>query len=750
MDNPYILMLIALALLAVIDLVVGVSNDAVNFLNSAIGSKAISIRNIMIIASIGVFFGAITSSGMMEVARKGIFNPEMFMFQDIMFIFMAVMITDILLLDVFNTLGMPTSTTVSIVFELLGAAVVISLIKISQNDTESFNAIWNYINYEKASMIIFGILLSVVVAFSVGALVQFLSRLIYSFNFEKRPNYINALFGGFAITAITYFIIIKGMKGTPFYVDVKHLIEDNTLLIIAGSFLLWTLISQLLITFFNINILKLIIGIGTFSLAMAFSGNDLVNFVGVPIAAWNSYQVWETSGISATTFSMGVLAQKVPSNVFLLLFAGAIMVLTLWTSSKARNVIKTGIDLSRQGEGHEKFKPNPLSRLVVRASMGINSGLSYIIPAKTIAFVDSKFQKPVIELPKDKTYELPAFDMVRASVNLIVAGILISIATSMRLPLSTTYVTFMVAMGTSLADRAWGRESAVYRVAGVINVIGGWFLTAITAFLAAGLVAYLISWDMVMIPILLVLVAFLIGRNTVMHRKKSKEVKKQEYIQRADLITINGVIEESADHISSVANRVNKLYTNVVDDLANHDLNKLRKTDKHVEKLNKEIDDLKDGVFYFIKSLDDTSVQASRFYILVLGYLQDVAQSISYISRISFRHVNNNHKNLKKGQLKDLKAIDNQLTEILGKVSSVFELRAFDDLEEILIEKQDLLKDVSDSIEKQVTRIRIEESSPKNTTLYFSILLETQDLITALMSLLQTYEEFHITTREIN
>ena len=483
---------------------------------------------------------------------------------------------------------------------------------------------------------------------------------------------------------------------------------------------------------------------------MAFSGNDLVNFVGVPIAAWNSYQVWETSGISATTFSMGVLAQKVPSNVFLLLFAGAIMVITLWTSSKARNVIKTGIDLSRQGEGHEKFKPNPLSRLVVRASMGINLGLSYIIPAKTIAFVDSKFQKPVIELPKDKTYELPAFDMVRASVNLIVAGILISIATSMRLPLSTTYVTFMVAMGTSLADRAWGRESAVYRVAGVINVIGGWFLTAITAFLAAGLVAYLISWDMVMIPILLVLVAFLIGRNTVMHRKKSKEVKKQEYIQRADLITINGVIEESADHISSVANRVNKLYTNVVDDLANHDLNKLRKTDKHVEKLNNEIDDLKDGVFYFIKSLDDTSVQASRFYILVLGYLQDVAQSISYISRISFRHVNNNHKNLKKGQLKDLKAIDNQLTEILGKVSSVFELRAFDDLEEILIEKQDLLKDVSDSIEKQVTRIRIEESSPKNTTLYFSILLETQDLITALMSLLQTYEEFHITTREIN
>jgi phosphate/sulfate permease len=749
MGDPYILMLIALAILAMVDLVVGVSNDAVNFLNSAIGSKAITIRNIMIIASIGVFFGAITSSGMMEVARKGIFNPGMFMFQDIMFIFMAVMITDILLLDVFNTLGMPTSTTVSIVFELLGAAVAISLIKISQNDAESISAIWNYINYEKASLIIFGILLSVVVAFSVGALVQFVSRLIYSFNFEKRPSYINALFGGFAITAITYFIIIKGMKGTPYYKDVKHLIEDNTLLIIAGSFLLWTVISQVFIKVLKLNVLKLIIGIGTFSLAMAFSGNDLVNFIGVPIAAWNSYEAWSVSGVEANAFSMEILAKKVPSNVWLLLLAGGIMVVTLWTSSKARNVIKTGIDLSRQGEGHEKFQPNPLSRLVVRASMGINAGLSYIIPAKTIAFVDSKFQKPVIELPKDKTYELPAFDMVRASVNLIVAGILISIATSMKLPLSTTYVTFMVAMGTSLADRAWGRESAVYRVAGVINVVGGWFLTAITAFLAAALVAYLISWDMVMIPVLLVLVAFLIGRNTLIHRKKSKEVKEQQYIERTELITINGVIEESADHISEVANRVNKLYTNVVNDLSNHDLNKLRKTDKHVGKLNDEIDGLKDGVFYFIKSLDDTSVQASRFYILVLGYLQDVAQSISYISRASFKHVNNNHKNLKKDQISDLKEIDNQLSDLLTKVSTIFEHRSFDDLDPILVEKQALLQDVSASIEKQVTRIRQEESSPKNTTLYFSILLETQDLITALMSLLQTYEEFHISTREV-
>lgn len=749
MGDPYILMLVALAVLAVVDLVVGVSNDAVNFLNSAIGSKAIKVRNIMIIASVGVFFGAITSSGMMEVARKGIFNPNMFMFQDIMFIFMAVMITDILLLDIFNSLGMPTSTTVSIVFELLGAAVCISLLKISSDTNQSFSDIWNYINHEQATKIIFGILLSVVVAFSVGALVQFVSRLIYSFNFEKRATYINALFGGFAITAITYFIIIKGMKGTPFYKDIKFLIEGNTLLIIAGSFLVWSLISQVLISLFKVNILKLIIGVGTFSLAMAFSGNDLVNFVGVPIAAWNSYEVWSASGIAPDAFSMGILAKKVPSNVYLLLLAGAIMVVTLWTSSKAQNVIKTGINLSRQGEGHEKFQPNPLSRIAVRTAMFINVGIRKIAPPKTLVFIDAKFQKPVIELPKDKIYEMPAFDLVRAAVNLIVAGILISIATSMKLPLSTTYVTFMVAMGTSLADRAWGRESAVYRVAGVINVIGGWFLTALTAFLVAALVAYLISFNIVMIPVLLLVVALLIGRNTIIHRRKSKEVEHKMHFERAELITINGVIEESADHIKGVATRVNKLYTNVVNDLANHDLNKLRKTDKHVGKLNDEIDGLKDGVFYFIKLLDETSVQASRFYILVLGYLQDVAQSISYISRASFKHVNNNHKNLKKDQLADLKNIDTTLSKLLDDIGTTFEKRSFENLELIINEKKELLKDVSNSIEKQVARIRTDETSPKNTTLYFSILLETQDLVSALMSLLEIYEEFHVSSKNI-
>jgi phosphate/sulfate permease len=516
MGDIYILMLAALTVLAVIDLVVGVSNDAVNFLNSAIGSKAIPVKWILIIASAGVAIGAITSSGMMEVARKGIFNPGEFYFNEIMFIFMAVMITDILLLDVFNSLGMPTSTTVSIVFELLGAAVAIALIKISNSDTETISNLGKYINSDSALLIISGILLSVFIAFSIGALVQFLSRLLYSFHFEQSKTYVSAIFGGVAITAITYFIFIKGMKGSDFYGNFKHLIEGNTYQIILYGFIFWTILSQFLISIFKVNILKFIIVIGTFSLAMAFAGNDLVNFIGVPIAAWNSYQAWSVSGIPANEFSMGILAEKVPSNPMLLFAAGIIMVITIWFSKKAKSVIETGVNLSRQGDGDEKFEPNLVSRTVVRGAIVFSEITSKIIPQPILKWVDSKFQRPSVKISKDKTYELPAFDLVRASVNLFVAGILISIGTSLKLPLSTTYVTFMVAMGTSLADRAWGRESAVYRVAGVFNVIGGWFLTALTAFTIAAIFAYIIYiGEIVSVAFLLIIVLFLIGRSSL-------------------------------------------------------------------------------------------------------------------------------------------------------------------------------------------------------------------------------------------
>lgn len=748
MDNIYLLMIVALAILAIADLVVGVSNDAVNFLNSAIGSKAVSFKTIMIVASIGIACGAVFSSGMMEVARKGIFNPSMFMFSDIMIIFMAVMITDILLLDFFNSLGMPTSTTVSIVFELLGAAVAVALIKIAA-DGGDFSAVTDYINTDKATQIIFGILLSVVVAFSVGAMVQYISRLLLSFNFEKKASWVGALFGGVALTAIVYFILMKGIKGADVAKQsfdiiggstIKDYLENNVLKIVAVSFIIWSALSYLLIATFKTNIYKIIIVVGTFALALAFAGNDLVNFIGVPIAAWQSYEAWVSSGVPATEFAMDVLGQKVATPTLLLFIAGMVMVLTLWFSSKSKNVVKTSLDLSSQSSTKERFEPTFLSRILVRGSILTSKYFSVIIPNSVQDKIEKQFEKPVIELSQGKTHELPAFDLVRAAVNLMVAGVLISIATSYKLPLSTTYVTFMVAMGTSLADRAWGTESAVYRVAGVLNVIGGWFFTALSAFVASGIAAYLISLGgPTMIAVLLLVAVFLLVRNSLTHIKKSKETKAEDSLYNAESKSVKGVIEESADNISKVLKRVSKINESTINGLIKEDLTSLKKAKNTVVKLETEIEDLQNNIFYFIKNLDESSISASKFYIDVIGDLQDIAQSVSFISKVSHKHINNNHKGLKVNQAKELKEIDNKLKHLFSKIRTIFDERAFDQIDALIEEKQGLLNDVSAYAQKQVERTRSTESSPKNTTLYFSILLETEDLIKATMDLLELY-----------
>lgn len=742
------MLIVALGFLAILDLVVGVSNDAVNFLNSAIGSKAVSMRTILIVASIGIVLGAISSSGMMEVARSGIFVPGKFYFSEIMIIFMAVMLTDVILLDFFNTLGLPTSTTVSIVFELLGAAVAMALIKISVDSQLTTANILDFINQAKAVEIISGILLSVIIAFTIGAFVQYITRLLLTFNFEKKPKYYAAIFGGLSLISITYFIVLKSFKGTAFDL-LGNYFENHKLLVFGGGFVVWSIISYLLIAFLRVNIYKIIIIAGTFALAMAFAGNDLVNFIGVPIAAFNSFEVWSISGVEANQYSMEALAGKVPTPTIFLLLAGVVMVLTLWFSKKARSVAATEVNLARQDYGYERFEPNTLSRGIVRFFVNSAKFSEQIIPKSIQNWVNSKFEKPVIELPKNKTYELPAFDMVRASTNLMVAGVLIAFATSLKLPLSTTYVTFMVAMGTSLADKAWGRDSAVYRVSGVLSVIGGWFFTAFMAFSAAAIFTYFIHiGGGAVIAVLLMFVLFNLVRNYLSHSKKYKESERKKFIKNSDVKNIQNVITESSDHISQVVKRVNKLYTNVVEDLSTHDLNKLTKTNKHVKKLNEEIDELKNDVFYFIKSLDDSSVNASRFYIMILGYLQDVTQSISYISKSSHKHVQNNHPNLKESQIADLKYINNELTVMLKSIETAFETKSFDLLSSIITEKQVLFIAVSNSIEKQVSRIRTEESSPKNSTLYFGILLETKDLINALMSILQLYEEYNIVSKK--
>lgn len=743
-ENIYLFMIIALAVLAITDLIVGVSNDAVNFLNSAIGSKAISFKTIMLVASVGIAFGAVSSSGMMEVARKGIFNPSEFVFAEIMIVFMAVMITDILLLDFFNTLGMPTSTTVSIVFELLGAAVAISLVKIYSGDG-NFTHLSNYINTDKATEIIIGILLSVVIAFTIGAIVQFFTRILLSFKFNDKPKWVGAIFGGMAITAIIYFILIKGLKGTSIInPETAILISNNPELFLLGNFIIWFALSWLATTFMKWNIYTIIIILGTFALAMAFAGNDLVNFIGVPLAAYESFLSWSDSGQLASEYNMKGLAVAVQTPTYLLLASGVIMVITLWFSSKAKNVVKTSVDLSRQDEGDERFEPNYLSRQIVKFSIKASENLNGLIPVSLQNRINTQFVKPTSYAQKAKAKDQPAFDLIRASVNLMVASVLISLATSLKLPLSTTYVTFMVAMGTSLADRAWGSESAVYRVAGVLNVIGGWFFTAIVAFLAAAIIAYIIHLGGIYaISALLVFAFVLIGKNYLSHTKKLKETKEEEILERAESSSIQGVIEESAKNIANVVKRANKIYSNSINGLAKQDLNSLHKNKKQGAKLANEIEDLRNHTFYFIKNLEEAHIGASNFYINAMGHLTDISQSLEYIGKVSHKHVNNNHKKLKYNQIKELKQIDIKLAEILDNTYHAFEERSFEKIGNILNNKQELYDLVSQKISLQVERTRSEESSPKNTTLYFTILLETKDLMTATMDLLELYYKEH-------
>ena len=704
----------------------------------------------MIVASIGIAVGAVFSSGMMEVARKGIFNPGEFMFSEIMIIFMAVMITDILLLDFFNSVGMPTSTTVSIVFELLGAAVAMALIKIGA-DSGSFSDLVIYINTSKATQIIFGILLSVFVAFSIGAIVQWVSRLLLSYDFENKAAWVSAIFGGIAITAISYFILMKGIKGTPYAklsfdviggLTIKDFLETKVTSIILVSSVFWSLFSYALIVFFKTNIYKIIILIGTFALALAFAGNDLVNFIGVPIAAWQSYEAWLASGVAANEFSMEVLASKVPTPNALLLAAGMIMVITLWFSSKAKRVVKTSIDLSKQGDTKERFNPNFISRFLVRSATKASLALDKVTPKPINDFIEKQFEEKSALSLTINDEDKPAFDLVRASVNLMVAGILISIATSYKLPLSTTYVTFMVAMGTSLADRAWGSESAVYRVAGVLNVIGGWFGTALIAFTAAGTIAYLINISELFIAVLLFAI-IIIGIRGYLKGNNDSEINDEENLSLDESSSLQGVIFESSKNISKVMKRGEKVYSNAIEGLSKQDLDLLKKNKKQTAKLSKDVDELRDNLFYFIKNLDESSLNASNFYINLLGYLQDITQSLEYINKASYKHVNNNHSKLKLTQIRELIEVNSSISELFTEVNELYKNKSFNKIKSVVNKKDGIYNLVQDKILAQVARTRNEEKSPKNTTLYFGILQETKDLLNAVMNLLSDYNESH-------
>ncbi|AVM50540.1 inorganic phosphate transporter [Capnocytophaga sp. oral taxon 878] len=743
MEQVYIFMLFVFLVLAVIDLVVGVSNDAANFLNSAVGSKVATIRTIMIVASVGVAIGAMFSSGMMEIARKGIFNPELFYFNEVMVIFMSVILADILLFDLFNSIGLPTSTTVSIVFELLGAAMCVATIK-TFNSGESLLGAFDYINTGEAGKIIMGIFTSVAIAFTVGTAVQYLARLIFSFKYQEQVKYVGGVFGGLSLTGLTYFIVFKGLKDVAFIPkEAVMWMDNNIILLLIGCFIFFSVLSQVLIRM-KINIFRVIILSGTFALAMAFAGNDLVNFIGVPVAAYQSYDIWHTSGEAHNGLLMNALSDNdISTPTAILLLTGFVMILTLWFSKKARHVIDTGVNLSRQSEGgDEKFSSNFLSRFLVRITVICANGVNYIMPKKLSDAIDRRFEKPE-EDPNVKEEDLPAFDLVRAAINLVVSSSLIAIGTSFKLPLSTTYVTFMVAMGSSLADRAWGRDSAVYRVAGVLNVIGGWFLTAIVAFIGAFLVAGVLYYGSVIGLILMIMVVgFLLIRNAIAYRNKQKAKAQGKRFERADLATIGGVIKESSTYVSETIFRIDQLYSKVVKNLGTQDLGKLTKNKKNAKKLEKELDELKGNVYYFIKSLNESSVASSKFYILILDYLQDMAQCLTAITLNSYEHVNNNHKNLKFNQLRDLKYISDKMESVFKAEAEIFKGDDYNKLTPIFEECKELKDQLSKMVQKQIDRIRTTETSHKTTKLYFSILLETNALIRANNNLLMQFDEY--------
>lgn len=757
MENFYLVLVIVLFALAISDLIVGVSNDAVNFLNSAIGSKAAPKWVIFLMASLGVLVGATFSNGMMEVARKGIFHPEMFMFSEIMVIFLAVMITDVILLDLFNTFGMPTSTTVSIVFELLGSAVAVSAVKIKMAGGSIMMELSQYINSGKALAIISGILVSVFIAFTVGAVVQYLSRLVFTFKYRPVMKYMGAIFGGLAITAITYFMLIKGMKGSSYAdlelqsgITVQEWLKSNTFQIMLYGFFFWTLVLQLLHSIFNVKILKLVVLVGTFALAMAFAGNDLVNFIGVPLAGYNSFNAWIASGAtSPDSFGMAMLAGKVGTPTYMLVIAGLVMILTLIFSRKARSVVATTVDLSRQHEGEsERFDSSMAARFLVRSSTRFNNNLLRIIPSGITNVVRSRFEPHSYYNTEDP--DAPAFDKLRAAVNLVVASILIAIGTSLKLPLSTTYVTFMVAMGTSLADRAWDRETAVYRVSGVFSVIGGWFLTAIIAFTISGFIALLISVSGTFMIFVFVAVAiFMVIRTQLFFNKRAQKLASEEDEDIVNEDANEQIIEKSSKQVVKAIVASNQVLTMGVEGFLKEDLQALKKAQESCEVFSKKAKRNKDKVYTTINKIAGGTLETSHYYVQMIEHQREMAHAIHFMLEPMVKHVQNNHKPFIGEQV-------GQLTELSGKIDAFFNYvlhvvkeENFDELNNVIKERDRILETLSKVEKTQIKRIKNKVVNTRNSQLFFKMISEIEQLLLHTVNLVKAQRDFIIFTRQI-
>ncbi|MDO4164010.1 MAG: inorganic phosphate transporter [Bacteroides sp.] len=746
METIYLGIVLFLFVLAVFDLMVGVSNDAVNFLQSAVGAKAASFKTILFIAGIGIFIGAALSNGMMDIARHGIYQPEHFYFAEVMCILLAVMLTDVVLLDVFNTLGLPTSTTVSMVFELLGGTFALSLIKVYSDDTVGLG---DLINTDKALSVIMAIFVSVAIAFFFGMLVQWLARVIFTFNYKKHMKYTIGLFGGIAATSIIYFMLIKGLKDSSFMTaDNKAWIHDNTGMLIVTFFVFFTILMQVL-HMLKVNVFKIVVLMGTFALALAFAGNDLVNFIGVPLAGYSSFVDYTTNGTAAGPdgFLMTSLLGPAKTPWYFLIGAGAIMVYSLCTSKKAHNVIKTSVDLSRQDEGEENFGSTPIARILVRSSMSLANGMSKIMPDSTKRWIETRFQKDEAIIADGA-----AFDLVRASINLVLAGLLIALGTSLKLPLSTTYVTFMVAMGTSLADRAWGRDSAVFRITGVLSVIGGWFITAGAAFTICFFVTLLIHFGgTVAIIALIALAVFLLIRSQVMYKKRKEKEKnsttlRQQLMQSTNTDEILTLLRQhTREELVKVLEFTEENFERTSTSFLHENLRGLRRSMGSVKFEKQLLKQMKRNGTLAMCHLDNNTVlEKGLYYYQGNDFAGELVYSVGRLCEPCLEHIDNNFKPLDAIQKGEFADITEDIVSLIQVCRHRLEDNNYEDLETEIRKANDLNGQLAHLKREELQRIQGQNGSIKVSMVYLTMIQEAQNVVTYTINLMKVSRKFQM------
>ena len=732
MEPIFIVIVVILALLAVLDLIVGVANDAINFLNAALGAKVAPHNVILFVAAAGIIVGVLTSSGMMEVARNGVFYPGQFTFAEIMVLFVGVMLADVVLLNTFNSLGLPTSTTVSLVFELLGSAVAIALYKIATDSGLTINDLGDFINSGKAMVIISGILVSVVIAFTVGGVLMYISRLIFTFRYNKMFSRLGAMWCGISLTGIIYFALFKGLKSSGLVpIELTSFINENTMTALLG---IWVVCSALLalLQYLKVNILKFTILAGTFALALAFAGNDLVNFIGISFAGFDSFKLAMDSG--DISMKMDALAAPAHVNLWLLIGAGVIMVITLFFSRDAMKVAQTQLDLSSQQENEERFSTSVLSRNIVRLAVKFNATYNKLMPISAQEWINNRFT-PLSEEERGNA----SYDLIRAAVNLTAASILICLGTSLKLPLSTTYVVFMVAMGSSLADRAWGRDSAVYRITGVLVVISGWFMTAIAGFTISFLVGLFLIWGG---WIALTIVSLLCGCALLQQFIFKAKAKKEDSLTIKHDADDADVLYSCTETVCTTMREISDIYNHMLVALFTENRKALKETVQQSEVLYHDANKRKYGIMMTIKKLQDQKIETAHFYVQVVDYITEVTKALLHCTRPAYEHIDNNHKGFTEEQIVDLKLINDEVENIFNVVNEMLTNKDFSRLDDVLVMRDALFEIMAERIKNQIRRIKAGEASTRASALYFNILNETKTMILQSRNLLKSQAHF--------